>query len=94
MASSIRRALNEAAISTGAIGLLVLVLAASDPRVREQVALHLSSKPGAEIANAGDVISRIVVIVFDAARDQTIAHAPLVLFVVAAGALLLFMLRT
>ena len=93
MASSVRRALGETAISVGALGVLVLALAASDGRVREQVATHLSS-PTAEVASAGELVTNVVRIVFVAARDQTMAHAPLVLFVAAAGALLLFMLRT
>lgn len=94
MASSVRRALSETAISVGALGVLVLALAASDGRVREQVATHLSSRPTAELASAGELAKDVVRIVFQAARDETIAHAPLVLFVAAAGALLLFMLRT
>ena len=94
MASSVRRALSETAISVGALGVLVLALAASDGRVREQVAMHLSSRPTAEVASAGALVTDVVRTVFVAARDQSMAHAPLVLFVAAAGALLLFMLRT
>jgi hypothetical protein len=94
VALSVRRALSETAISVGALGVLVLALAASDGRVREQMATHLSSRPTAEFASAGELVKNLVWIVFQAARDQSIAHAPLVLFVAAAGALLLFMLRT
>jgi hypothetical protein len=94
VASSVRRTLGETAISVGALGVLVLALAASDGRVREQVATHLSSRPAAEVASAGELVTDVVRIVFVAARDQSMAHAPLVLFVTAAGALLLFMLRT
>jgi hypothetical protein len=94
VAVSVRRALNETAISVGAIGVLVLALAASDRRVRDQVATHLSSRPSAELASAGAIVKDVLTIVFQAARDQSIAHAPLVIFVVAGGALLLFMLRT
>lgn len=94
MASSVRRALSDAAISVGALGVLLLALAASDGRVREQCATHLSSRPAAELASAGALVKDVVTIVFQAARDQGIAHAPLVLFVVAAGALVLIMLRT
>ena len=94
MATSLRRGLNEAAISVGALGVLALALAASDGRVRDRVAAHLSSPPAAELASAGELVKDLARIVFQAVRDQSIAHAPLVLFIFVAGALLLFMLRT
>ena len=94
MAASVRRAFREAALSVGALGVLVLALAASDSRVREQVATHLSSRPTTELRSAGALIRDVVTIVFQSVRDQSIAHAPLVMFVAAAVALLLFMLRT
>jgi len=71
-----------------------VALAVSDGRVRDRMASHLSSQPTAELASAGALVRDVVIVVFQAARDQSIAHAPLVLFVVAGGALLLFMLRT
>jgi hypothetical protein len=92
--SSVRRALSETAISIAAFGVLALALAASDSRVRDRVATHLSSRPTAELASAGALVKDVVMIVFQAARDQSLAHAPLVMFVVAGSALLLFMLRT
>jgi len=92
--SSIRRAVSETAISIGALGVLIVALGLSEGRVRDQLATHLSSTPAAELASAGALVKDVVTIVLQAARDQSIAHAPLVMFVVAAGALLLFMLRT
>jgi hypothetical protein len=71
-----------------------MALAASDARVRDQVAAHLSSRPATELASAGALAKDVTMIVFQAARDQSIEHAPLVIFIVAGGALLLFMLRT
>ena len=94
MALSVRRALSETAISVCALGVLVVALAASDGRVRDRIATYLSSRPTAELATAGEVVKDLVATVFQAARDQSIAHAPLVMFVVAGGALLLLMLRT
>ena len=94
MASSVRRTLSDTAISIGALGVLVMALAASDGRVREQVTTHLSSRPAASAASAGQLVMNLVRVVFQAAYDQSVAHAPLVLFVAAAAALLLFMLRT
>jgi len=92
--SSVRRAVSEAVISVSALGVLVLALAASDTRVRDQVTAHLSSRPAAELASAGAVVKDVTMIVFQAAREQSLEHAPLVIFIVAGGALLVFMLRT
>jgi hypothetical protein len=44
--------------------------------------------------NAGTHVRDLATVVFEAARNQSIAHAPLVIFVVAATLLTLFMLRT
>jgi hypothetical protein len=92
--SSVRRALSETVISVAAVAVLILALAASDERVRDQLTAHLSSRPAAEIASAGVLAKDVAMIVFQAARDQSIAHAPLVVFIVVAGVLVLFMLRT
>ena len=89
-----RRVLNETAISAGAIGVLFLALVSSDARVGEQVALHLSGRPTAELANAGKQMTDLAVVLYEAARDQSIAHAPLLILVVAAVALVVFLLRT
>jgi hypothetical protein len=89
-----RRVLNETAISAGALGVLFLVLVSSDVRVREQVALHLSGRPTAELASAGKQMTDLTGVLFEAARDQSIAHAPLLILVVAAVALLVFLVRT
>ena len=89
-----RRALNEIVISAGALGVLALALVSSDVRVREQVALHLSGRPSTELASAGKHMTDLTSVIFEAARDQTIAHAPLVILVVAAVTLLAFMVRT
>jgi len=89
-----RRALNEIVIPAGALAVLATVLVSSDARVREQVALHLSSRPSAELATAGTHVTNLAAVIFDAARDQAIAHAPLVILVVAAVTLMLFMLKT
>jgi hypothetical protein len=90
---SVRRAFSETAISVGALGVLAVALAASDVRVRDRIATHLS-RPDIELASAGALLRDVMTIVFQAARDQSVEHAPLMIFVAAAGALLLFMLRT
>lgn len=87
-----RRLLHDALISLGALAILLILLASIDARVREQVVRIANGAAAGEVADTKiyDVGSVIVT----AARDQSVAHAPLAIFVIAAGVLLLCMLRT
>jgi hypothetical protein len=94
MAAHARRTFGDALMSTGAVVLLLLMLVAIDDRVREQVSASFRTAPTTELVSAVAILQNIATIVFSAARHQTIQHAPLVIFVVAATLLTLFMLRT
>ena len=90
-----RRAFSDTLISVMALGALVLILASLDDRVREQISMRMASgQAAAQMAGAGATVSSLTGVVVDAVRDQSIEHAPLVIFVLAAGVLMLFMLRT
>jgi len=90
-----RRATNEALISLGALVLLLVALMSIDDRVRERVERLLTAPPSsAEIVGVGNDIENVSTVMFRAARSQSIEHAPLVIFGVAAVILVLFMLRT
>lgn len=92
--SGVRRRFNEVLMSVGAVVLLLMVLVAIDDRVREQFSLRLSSRPSRELAAAGQQVRDLSEVIFEAVRDQSLDHAPMVIFVLAAGVLVLFMLRT
>jgi hypothetical protein len=90
-----RRAISDALISLGAVLLLLAALVSIDDRVRERVAGLVTSPPSsAEIAGVGAQIQNVSTVMYKAARDQSVEHAPLVIFGVAAVVLVLFMLRT
>ena len=90
-----RRALGDATISLLTLVILLVALVSVDDRIREWVARVMGTKPNsADLVGAGKDISGFVTIVFDAVKDQSVAHAPLVIFGVAATVLVLFMLRT
>jgi hypothetical protein len=89
-----RRTLGDALISTGAVMLLLLTLIAIDDRVREQVSLRFRTAPTTDLVTAGTHVRDLATVLFEAARDQSVSHAPLMVFVVAAMLLTLFMLRT
>lgn len=89
-----RRVFGDALISAAALVVLLVGLVAIDDRVRERVLSVLrtgevSSSVWSITSMANDVAGVLVM----AARDQSLDHAPLAVFVVAATALVLAMLR-
>jgi hypothetical protein len=88
-----RRTLRDALMSAGALIVLLMALVSVDDRVREQFSLRLASGPSAQLRTASAHVRDLTSVVVEAARDQSIEHAPLVLFVLAAIVLVLFMLR-
>jgi hypothetical protein len=91
----IKRPISDALISIGALAILLAVLVSVDERVRQQVSLRLTGGSAqAELRGAGVQVQDVAAVIIDAARHQSIEHAPMMLFVVAASVLFLFMLRT
>lgn len=89
-----RRAFGEALMSAGVLAVLLLLLVAVDDRVREQISLRFSAPPAVQLANVGARARDLTSVVMEVARDQSIEHAPLLIFVLAATVLVMFMLRT
>jgi hypothetical protein len=73
---------------------LLTVLIAADERVREQFSQRVLAHPSFELASAERHVADLTSVIIGAARDQTIGHAPLMIFALAATVLVLFMLRT
>ena len=90
-----RRVIKDALISIGALLLLLVALVSIDGRVRERFADMLTAPPSSvEIAGFGNQVGRFSAVVYAAARDQSVEHAPLVILGAVAAVLVLFMLRT
>jgi len=89
-----RRVLNDAVVSLAALIVLLGTLVAIDDRVREQISMRVHAGPASQFADFGSGVRDVAAIVASAARAQSIEHAPLVIFVVAATVLTLFMVRT
>jgi hypothetical protein len=81
-------------MSAGTVAILLLVLIAFDDRVRDQVSRRIVAHPSQEVASVGRQASNLTNAIAVAARDQSRGHAPLLIFTLAAGVLVLFMLRT
>lgn len=95
MLGVIRRPLGSWLAAAGGVCALLVGLAAIDDRVRDQlVSAFARQGPTEEIATVGSRIEEIVTVLAHAVRDQSIEHAPMVIFALAAMVLLLFMTRT
>jgi len=84
----------EAMMSVGAVALLLLALVAIDPRLREQISEPFGSRPSIALAGAGSRVRDAVNALGKAARDKSLANAPLLIFTLSATVLVFFMLRT
>jgi hypothetical protein len=88
------RVLREALMSAGTVAILLLVLVTFDDRVRDHVSQRIVAHPSVELASAGRQLRDLGTVVLGAAREQSLGHAPLLIFALAAAVLTLFMLRT
>lgn len=86
-----RGGLRDALISGGALVILAITLMSVDARVRDQV---VSTARTTSVSEAGHRVGDLGSTLLLAARDQTVEHAPLAIFVVAGAILFLFMVRT
>jgi hypothetical protein len=89
-----RARLGDALLSIGALAILLIALVCVDDRVREQISLRLSDHPSAQLETARVEVQGLSSVLFRALRDQSIDHAPLMIFVFSASVLFIFMIRT
>ena len=89
-----RRAYREMLMSVGTVVILLLTLTAFDVRVRDQVSRHLRVPAHMEVASVGHQLRDLTNVIMQAARSQSLGHAPLLIFAFLSAVLMLFMLRT
>ena len=87
------RVFKDALISSAALLILLIALVAIDHRVRERVEAAIQGDLSSEVRSATSMAGEVASVVMIAARDQSIDHAPMVVFVFAATVLVLGMLR-
>ena len=89
-----RQLFKDALVSAGALLIVVIALTAIDGRVRAQVGAAVSGAASPQaVASAGGKVRYLAGVITSAAREQSINHAPMVIFVVAATVLVTFTLR-
>ena len=81
-------------MSVGTVMVLLLVLVAFDPRIREQVNRRAAAHPSQEAASVERQARNVAAAIASTARDTTRGHTQLLVFTLGAGVLVLFMLRT
>jgi hypothetical protein len=90
----VRRVFKDALVSAGALLIVLTALMAIDGRVRAQIGAAVSGAASPEgVTGAGGKVLYLAGVVTSAARDQSINHAPMVIFVVAATVLVTLTLR-
>ena len=89
-----RRVFGDALMSAAAIGVVLIALTFIDERVRMQISQQIVAHPVSTLADSGARVRDLIGIVASAVRSQSLSNAPLAIFAVAGGVLLVFMLRT
>ena len=82
----------DALASVGVLGLVLVTLMSVDVRVREQVRTVIAST--SHVGDTGGRIGEVGAVLLEAARTQSVDHAPMIIFIAAASVLVLFMVRT
>lgn len=94
MPSRVRRMCGDLLVSAGVLAAVLGVLVSIDVRVREQVHAAVNAASPAGIGDAGGRLREVGLALFEAARTQSIEHAPLVIVAVVATVLLLALARS
>jgi len=89
----VQRVFKDALISGAALIILLVALVAIDDRVRARVEATMQGDLSSDVRSVTSMASEVTSVIMIAARDQSIDHAPMVVFVFAATVLVLGMLR-
>jgi hypothetical protein len=85
---------SERLLGAAALVVLLVALVAMDDRVKEQMSTRFAGpQASTEIVAAGTQARGLALVAYGAVRDQSLEHAPLTIFAIAAAVLVVFMLR-
>lgn len=95
MSAQLQSRLRGGAGAVGSLAVIVAGMTMMNDRIREQVQWVITGRgPSSEVASSAHQVESALWVALDVLRDQSIAHAPLTIFALAATVLLLVMLRT
>ena len=90
-----QRRLNAGLAAIGSLAAVGVGMALMNDRVRVQMTRIICGEGASpEVVSYAQRMNGVVLTALDAVRDQSMEHAPLTIFALAATVLLLFMLRT
>jgi hypothetical protein len=89
-----RRKYVEIVMSVGAVAVILLVLISFNPGMRQEFSRRWDSGATAEMSTFGQQARSVGVLAAVAVREQAKAHTQIVMMLVAAGVLVLFMVKT
>jgi len=89
-----RKHFGEAVLSVGTIAVVLLILVGMDEHVRSEFNTRFMQHPSQHLKSAGTSAQALTAVIAQAAREQSIEHAPMLIFALAATVLVIFMLRT
>lgn len=84
----------DAVVSAGVVAAILTVLVSVDVRLREHLEAAVRAASAESVADAGTQVRAVGFALFDAARTQSVEHAPLMVFAVIATVLLLALARS
>lgn len=95
MNAQVQSRLRGGVAAAGSLAIIVVGMTLMNDRVRQQVG-HVLHGQGAspEMSASTQQLQRALLVALDGLRDQSMTHAPLTIFALAATVLLLVMLRT
>lgn len=88
------KGIREVGASALSFGIVLAVLVSIDPRVRARFWSAFENPAGGALTPLGTRLGELGGVLWDAARDQSIDNAPLLIFTVVGVVLVAFMLRT
>jgi hypothetical protein len=89
-----RRFVNDALVSCGTLGALLVALVLVDDRLRDHLSQTMSGVTTAGFNGARTELANVGPVLLAAARDQSLAHGPMVIFAAVAAVLFICMIRT
>lgn len=95
MNAQIQSRLRGGVATAGSLAVILAGMTMMNERVRDQVNVVINGRgPSPEVTASAHQIESAAWAALDVLRDQSMAHAPLTIFALAAAVLLLVMLRT
>jgi hypothetical protein len=88
------RAIRDLLLSVASLAVLIALLVAFDPHVREEASATMDGRGSAEVAATTGQARKLIHVVTAAVKEQSQENRPLMIMFIAGAALALFMFRT